>query len=56
MENIRTDKYCLDRKAKFVSTLYAKSSLSEYYEWEDVILAFYYSGELPSNQLVNLAK
>jgi hypothetical protein len=40
MENIRTDKYCLDRKAKFVSTLYAKSSLSEYYEWKDDILVF----------------
>jgi hypothetical protein len=56
IENIRTDKYCLDRKAKFVPTLYAKSSLSEYYEWEDAILAFYYSGELPSNQLLYLAK
>jgi hypothetical protein len=56
MENIRIDKYCLDRKAKFVPTLVAKSSLSKYYEWEDAIHAFYYSGELPSNQLVNLAK
>jgi hypothetical protein len=56
MENIRTNKYCLDRKAKFVLTLYAKSSLYEYYEWEDGILDFYYNGELPSNQLVNLAK
>jgi hypothetical protein len=56
MENIRTDKYGLDRKAKFVPTLYTKSSLSKYCEWEDAILDFYYSGELPSNQLVNLAK
>jgi hypothetical protein len=56
MENIRTNKYCLDRKAKLVPTLYAKSSWSEYYEWEDVILDFYYSGEFLSNQLVNLAK
>jgi hypothetical protein len=56
MENFRTDKYCLDRKAKFVLALSAKSSLSEYYEWEDSILVFYYSGELPLNQLVNLAK
>jgi hypothetical protein len=39
-----------------VPTLYAKSSWSEYYEWEDVILDFYYSGEFLSNQLVNLAK
>jgi hypothetical protein len=56
MENIRANKYCLDRKAKSVPTLYAKSSLFEYYEWEDAIHAFYYSGELPSNQLVNMAK
>jgi hypothetical protein len=56
MENIRTDKYGLDRKAKFVLTLYTKSSLSKYYEWEDAILDFYYSGELSSNQLGNLAK
>jgi hypothetical protein len=56
MENINTYKYCLDRKAKLVPTLYAKSSLFEYYEWEDAILALYYSGELPSNQLVDLAK
>jgi hypothetical protein len=47
MKNIRADKYCLDRKAKLVPTLYVKSSLYEYYEWEDAILAFYYSGELP---------
>jgi hypothetical protein len=44
MEKIKTDKYCLDRKAKFVPRLYAKSSLSEYYEWEDTILDFYYNG------------
>jgi hypothetical protein len=56
MENIRANKYCLDKKAESVPTLYAKSSLSEYYEWEDAIHAFYYSGELPSNQLVNMAK
>jgi hypothetical protein len=56
MENMRTDKYCPDTKAMLVPTLYVKSSLFEYYEWEDDILAFYYSGELPSNQLVNLAK
>jgi hypothetical protein len=56
MENIRTDNYYLDTKAMFVPTLYVKSFVSEYYEWEDAMLAFYYSGELPSNQLVNLAK
>jgi hypothetical protein len=56
MENITTDKYGLDRKTKFVPTLYTKSSLSKYYVWKDAILDIYYSGELPSNQLVNLAK
>jgi hypothetical protein len=56
MENITTDKYSLGTKAMFVPTLYVKSFVSEYYEWQDSILAFYYSGELPSNHLVNLAK
>jgi hypothetical protein len=41
MENIRTNKYCFNTEAMFVPTLYAKSSLSEYYEWEDAILDFY---------------
>lgn len=50
------EKYHLDRKAMFVPTLYTNSSSSEYYEWEDAILDFYYSGELPASQLVNLAK
>ena len=50
------DSYDFDLYLKFVPTLYTTSSRSEYYEWEDDIEAFYRIGELPLNQLVNLAK
>jgi hypothetical protein len=56
MEKSKRDKYCLDRLATYVPTLYANSSPSEYYDWEDAIIGFYYGGDLPSTQLVNLAE
>ena len=41
---------------EFVPMLYATTFPSEYYEWEDAIINCYMIGELPLNQLANLAK
>ena len=48
--------YCFDVYLEFVPMLYATTSSSEYYEWEDAIINCYMIGELPLNQLANLAK
>jgi hypothetical protein len=41
---------------EFAPTLYATTSSSGYYEWEDAIINCYMIGELPLTQLANLAK
>jgi hypothetical protein len=48
--------YNFDVYLEFVPTLYATTSSSEYYEWEDAIINYYIIGELPLTQLANLAK
>ena len=48
--------YSFDIYLEFVLMLYATTSSSEYYEWEDAIINCYMIGELPLNQLANLAK
>jgi len=48
--------YSFDIYLEFVPMLYATTSPSEYYEWEDAIINCYMIGELPLNQLANLAK
>jgi len=48
--------YSFDIYLEFVPMLYATTSPSEYYEWEDAIIHCYSIGELPLNQLANLAK
>lgn len=50
------DKYYLADKVKFLPVLHSTSSPSNYYDGEDANMDFYWSGELPSNQLFNLAK
>ena len=50
------DSYDLDVYAEFVPTLYSTTSRSEYYKWEDTIINCYMIGELPLDQLANLAK
>ena len=52
------DSYDLDVYAEFVPTLYSTTSQSEYYkcEDEDDIINCYMIGELPLDQLANLAK
>ena len=50
------DSYDLDVYAEFVPTLYSTTSRSEYYKWEDAIINCYMIGELPLDQLANLAK
>ena len=48
--------YSFDVYLEFVPMLCATTSPSEYYEWEDAIINCYSIGELPLNQLANLAK
>ena len=48
--------YNFDVYLEFVPTLYSRTSPSGYYEWEDAIINYYMIGELPLNQLANLAK
>ena len=48
--------YNFDIYLEFVPTLYATTSPSGYYEWEDAIIDCYMIGELPLIQLANLAK
>ena len=48
--------YYFDIYLEFVPMLFATTSPSEYYEWEDAIINCYMIGELPLNQLANLAK
>ena len=48
--------YCFDVYLEFVPMLCATTSPSECYEWEDAIINCYMIGELPLNQLANLAK
>ena len=48
--------YDFDVYLEFVPTLYSTTSRSEYYKWEDAIINCYMIGELPLDQLANLAK
>ena len=50
------DSHDLDVYAEFVPTLYSTTSRSEYYKLEDAIINCYMIGELPLDQLANLAK
>ena len=46
----------VDAYLEFVPMLYEAASPSEYYKWEDAIINFYITGDVPLNQLANLAK
>ena len=46
--------YSFDIYLEFVPMLYATTSPSEYYEWEDAIIHCYSIGELPLNQLAKI--
>jgi len=46
----------VDAYFEFVPMLYEAASSSEYYKWEDAIINFCITGDVPLNQLANLAK